>query len=513
MSLTAYRTPEPAARLLLNRFGGPLGRHASTVGSVVRGPGALMLIGTLSWLVLMLRQVPCRQSVAGQPVNTFYRLCYTDIPVLYQVRGLAEGQAVYTEVAWEYPVLTGWLVQLAAWLTNLLGVTAAPGLSAQQVLDNANIFFAVCSVLLFVCFLGTIELTRRMLPDHGWTAGLMLAASPVVMANGLINWDFLAVVLTAAAMFVWARGKPFWAGLLYGLAVAAKLYPLFILGPLVLLLVRARQLDALSRLLAGATAAWLAVNLPVWLVTPNGWLYFWSFNQQRGADLGSIWYVMSLGQIPVSNVNLWSMVFLVAACFGVAVLVFVAPRPPRVGQVAFIVVTLFLVLNKVYSPQYALWLLPLLVLARPQWRAWAVWTVGELVYFAAIWGHLAGTLRPGSGGADRVYWLAVFIRVVVQLWLVLGTIGDILRPHEDPVRAGGVGDPIGGVLDDRWLERVPQGGKAARHLPTPEPEPDEAVRARHSSSPAPEPEPGATPTRACRSLPLDDPDDPAEPDE
>lgn len=447
MNLTAHRTPEPAARVLLNRLGGPLGRHATTASSFFRGPAVLMLIGTVSWLILMLRQVPCRQTVAGRPVNTFYRLCYTDIPVLYQVRGLAEGQTVYTQVPWEYPVLTGGFVEVASRITSLLGVSAQRGLDSQQMLGNANLFFAVCAVALFGCFLGTIDLTRRMLPSDGWTAGLMIAASPVVIANGLINWDLFAVVLTAAAMYLWMRKRPLWSGLLYGLAIAAKLYPLFILGPLVLLLLRAGRLSALGRLLAGTAAAWLAVNLPVYLLTPAGWTYFWTFNADRGGDLGSGWYVLALNKTPIGNVNAWSLAFLMAACMGLAVLIFLAPRRPRVGQVAFVVVALFLMVNKVYSPQYALWLLPLLVLARPQWRSWAIWSISELAYFAAIWGHLAGTLHPGSGEPDRIYWLAVFLRIAVQAWLVWCVVIDMLRPEGDPLRADGCDDPLGGILD------------------------------------------------------------------
>ena len=86
--------------------------------------------------------------------------------------------------------------------------------------------------------------------------------------------------------------------------------------------------------------------------------------------------------------------------------------------------------NKVYSPQYVLWLLPFVVLARPRWRDWLVFTVGELVYFVAIWWHLGGLLSPGDGSADRVYWLAVLARLATQAWVV----GD-RRPRRPAARA------------------------------------------------------------------------------
>jgi hypothetical protein len=94
-----------------------------------------------------------------------------------------------------------------------------------------------------------------------------------------------------------------------------------------------------------------------------------------------------------------------------------------------------------------LWLLPFVVLARPRWRDWLVFTAGELIYFVAIWWHLAGVLSPADSSADRIYWLAVIIRLGTQLWVVALVVRDILRPAHDPVRRGGLDDPTGGVLD------------------------------------------------------------------
>jgi hypothetical protein len=66
----------------------------------------------------------------------------------------------------------------------------------------------------------------------------------------------------------------------------------------------------------------------------------------------------------------------------------------------------------------------------------------------AIWWHLAGVLSPGDSSADRIYWLAVIIRLGTQLWVAGLVVRDILRPVHDPVRAGGLDDPTGGVLDE-----------------------------------------------------------------
>ena len=115
--------------------------------------------------------------------------------------------------------------------------------------------------------------------------------------------------------------------------------------------------------------------------------------------------------------------------------------------------------------------LPLLALALPTWREWDVFNVAEVAYYFAIWGHLAGSLHPGDGGPDRVYWLAVFLRMGVSIWLMVVVVNDMLNPGEDPVREDGVDDPIGGPLDraaDAWsLRLVSSGAESPELRPSP----------------------------------------------
>ena len=130
-------------------------------------------------------------------------------------------------------------------------------------------------------------------------------------------------------------------------------------------------------------------------------------------------------------------------------LVLAAPVRPRVAQVAFLLVAGFLLLNKVWSPQYSLWLLPLAVLARPAWRSLLAWQATE----ALLWvPRMLWYIGTDNRGIDvGWFFLAVGIRDAVVVVLVALVVRDVLQPDRDVVRAGwrGVDDPAGGPLQWR----------------------------------------------------------------
>ncbi len=444
--------------LVSQRIGGPIGQHAG--GHRWWNPLRVALaVGTVVYLLGVVFRLPCRGGA-----DQFKYLCYSDIGLLYSGRGLRQGNTPFLDSGdypvLEYPVLTGWFLELERLITRALGGTQGSNLTDADQASSTLLFVDVNTVLLGALLLVAIWAQVRTVADRPWDA-MMLAASPCVAAASLINWDLLPIALTSLGMMFWARRKPGWAGVMLGLGMAAKLYPAFLLGPLLLLCLRSRRMGDFSTLLATFVVSWGVPNLPVLILAPDAWLSFWTFNSDRGGDLGSIWYVLSLAGHQVGDLNLVSAGLFAIGCLAIAVLIMVAPRRPRFGQVAFLVIAAFLLTNKVYSPQYVLWLLPLLILARPRWRDWLIFTAGELCYFVAIWWHLGGFLAPGDGADDRIYWLAVLTRLATQSWVVIMVVRDIWRPAQDPVRAQGVDDPAGGTLDGApdapWLRGVPSG--------------------------------------------------------
>jgi uncharacterized membrane protein len=191
------------------------------------------------------------------------------------------------------------------------------------------------------------------------------------------------------------------------------------------------------------------VNLPVALVWPAGWWEFFRLNQTRPADPDSIYYVLSWftgwpgfdgplapGQ-PPAVLNAVTVVLFAVCCAGVAVLTWYAPQPPRVSSLAFLVVAAFLLVNKVWSPQYSLWLVPLAVLALPRTRLLLAWmAIDALVWVPRMFFYLT----PAEMGLPPGWFLAtVLVRDAAVVGLVVLVVRSVLRPATDPVRV--TGDP------------------------------------------------------------------------
>jgi uncharacterized membrane protein len=429
-------------------------RVVASGSEVAGGPaGSRVLLGQTWWnvfrvLIVMtavaavvgyLTKAHCLLN--GWGAGKYTHLCYSDIPPLYTLRGLADGAIPYlsdvpADQVLEYPALTGVFVYLAARLTPA---------------GNTHWFFDVNVLLLFCCWLVAVLATAIAQRTRPWDAA-MVALAPGIILAGTINWDLLPAALVAVSLAFWSHNRPGWSGVFLGLGIAAKFYPLVLIGPMFLLCWRNRAWGAFGRYLSGAVVAWLLVNGPFMVLNYDGWVRFYAFSRERGEDFGSIWLALTTTghQVPAAALNTVATGLFLVAAVGIAVLVWRAPMTPRVAQVCFLVVAAFLLTNKVYSPQYVIWLIPLAALARPRWRDFLIWQTGEVVYFVAIWLYLAGLDGDGAKGLSKeAYAVGILIHVAATVWLCGMVVRDVLRPAHDPVRTDGAGvlDPLAGPLD------------------------------------------------------------------
>ncbi|MFI6765730.1 glycosyltransferase family 87 protein [Streptomyces sp. NPDC050355] len=433
--------------------GGPLGRRA-LLGTHWLTPVRVVALVAIGMFALgMVQKLPCYNGGWFFGATSQYtHACYSDIPHLYAGRGFADGLIPYFDRLpgdmeyLEYPVLTGVFMEVASWMTP----------SAGTIQDREQIYWLVNSGMLMVCAAVIAVCVARTHRRRPWD-GLLVALAPAFALTATINWDLLAIALTAGGMLMWSRSRPLKAGMLIGLATAAKLYPVLLLGPLLVLCWRAGAWRAFGKAAAGAVGAWLLVNLPVMITHDatgfhirEGWAKFYTFSQERPIDFGSIWLLISqrTGN-PLENANTYATLLMLVGCAAIGVLTLYAPRRPRFAQLAFLVVALFILTNKVYSPQYVLWLTPLAALARPRWRDFLIWQACEVMYFLGIWMYLAytGSGDKHQGLPPEGYQLAIALHLLGTLYLCAVVVRDILMPERDVVRRDGDDDPSGGVLD------------------------------------------------------------------
>lgn len=432
---------DPVVAGLSEAIGGPFGRRAAQPRRWWGPIRVALLVAVVVLALGLLADQPCRSTGWADRADRsmWTSLCYSDVAFLYRERGFADGLLAYRDSLLEYPVLTGAVMQVTAAVAGGL-YDAFGGGDLAPAFAESVIFFDLTAGLMALCALAVVVATARTVPRRPWD-GLLVAASPLLLLSAYVNWDLLAVLAMSLAILAWTRDRPVLAGVLIGLGTATKLYPALLLGVLVLVALRSPDRRAALRdtalAVVAAVVAWCAVNLPVAWWAPEGWREFFAFNAERAADFGSTWFAIGLlkpGLLPESVDDL-AVVSAAVLLVLIAALALTAPAAPRVTQLAFLAVAAFLLVNKVWSPQYSLWLLPLAVLARPRVRDLVVWQLAEGVYVLLLWRFLATLYDPSAPLlTNDQYALAILLRIAGLLWLVVMVVRDIRRPEDDPVR-------------------------------------------------------------------------------
>jgi hypothetical protein len=211
-----------------------------------------------------------------------------------------------------------------------------------------------------------------------------------------------------------------------------------LLGPLLVLCWRAGRWRQFGTALVGAVVAWLVVNLPVMLFAFDGWSKFYTFSQERGVDFGSFWLIWtqnSSNPPSTDSVNTMATLLMLVCCAGIAALALTAPRRPRFAQLAFLIVAAFILTNKVYSPQYGLWLLPWFALTAPGLGRFAAFAATDLAVFVTRFAFF-GQRDPQIGGwvdAVTIGWfqLALAARALVLVWYLAQWVRTPAAPGVD----------------------------------------------------------------------------------
>lgn len=339
-------------------------------------PGLLWMLARVVFLLIP----PASVMAGGHPDLTynpwaFAHYSYSDVVALYGSRHLFAHRIPYFQNTIEYPVILGLYMSLMAYFPGFGGYLAASvlGLMAAYLIA----FWALWS--------------RR-----GPLTALWFSLSPLLLTYGLLNWDLLGIATWGLGILAYEKGQYRASGLWLGAGVATKFFPIVAIPYLGAALWRAQkrgQRRYLKSFLTGAAITGVGINLPFALFAFPGWSYFFTYNSGRPPDPGIYQWLSHLHLLTIASTNLVSLLLTV---IGGAILLIAVLKGQLSGiWAAGAGLSWWILCNKVYSPQYMLW-----------------------VYYALLWMEVNPVkllLANFAGLFD--FWMAM-------RWLTLGSTGS-----------------------------------------------------------------------------------------
>ncbi len=232
---------------------------------------------------------------------------------------------------------------------------------------------------------------------------LLLAVGPITV----IRFDLLPAALIIAAIWAFIKSKNVLAWVFVALGVTAKLYPLIIAPAFGFYLLRNHQFRKLVNGILAFSTTMLAGNLPFFLMDPGNFINIITYHGQRGiqcestyASLVLIEQIMGGPTVKgIFNFGSWNVTSPLAdslakialpltavallAMYGIYVWILwkrtdktmylpsgIEPGIARliIGYVT-LSVAIFMAGNKVFSPQFLIWLIPTVPLLNRRWQA------------------------------------------------------------------------------------------------------------------------------------------------
>jgi len=356
----------------------------------------------------------------------FDRHPYGDVHLYaHYAHEMTSGRWPYRDFFDEYPVLA----QPLFFVVRLL-----PG----PFVTSFKWTMAICgaaAIVLLVELLVTVSASLFRIVVAAGVAGL----SPLLVGPVFINtYDLFPALLTAGAVLAFLRGRRTTTYVLLALAVAAKVYPLVLLP---LLLIEAWERggrEEVKRALGWFASVLVLVHLPFAIMGPGGLRFSYWVQLKRGLEVESLagGVLLVLDRLGLHHVTLRdeapgsrdavgsladalavvSSLVLAAAVLYVAWLYLRGHRRNWLVAAAA-AVTAFVAFNKVLSPQYTAWLVPLVPAAG---LAASVVLVAVLALTHLEWDRFAS----GHGSVEHwgqvlSWWILVRDLALVALFAVL----------------------------------------------------------------------------------------------
>lgn len=310
--------------------------------------------------------------------------CYTDIPIfwnshLFEVHIWPYKELKIPEIndlikPVEYPFMTGLIMWLLSYITPLTG-------------NSDGNFFIVNALFISLLFIASYFILNKI-KTKSFT---LLAASPALALSLFINWDMWVVFTLLLAVYFYDANKINRSSLFLAMSISFKFFPIAILPIVLILGLKTNQLKMALQYVTKVIMFFTLINLPAAIYNFDGWFYFYKFSSERSFGLGSIWEILDFGGSDFEPNNAIYMV----CTFGLFVLIsyyiFKFETRLKLSELGYFFIFAFVLFNKIYSPQYVIWLSFLAVLTIQTTRQkifFVIWQVTELIYHFAIWRFL-----------------------------------------------------------------------------------------------------------------------------
>jgi len=242
-----------------------------------------------------------------------------------------------------------------------------------------------------------------------YTIGL-LSLGPTVIDH----FDLAAAVLVLLAIWAFISGKNTLTWVLLALGTMIKIFPVIIVPILALYLLRRKDHFKLLKGGLAFTATLVAICLPCMLINIDGFVDSFTYHSERGLQaestyasillLGHTWDITTIETGLVAESGSWEILsstadFLASispliVLFSLALVYCVYSRREwidsshaegkshsRFVTFSLLAIIVFMLSNKVFSPQYIIWLYPLVPLISGRWRvfSWAIYAAVALM--------------------------------------------------------------------------------------------------------------------------------------
>jgi uncharacterized membrane protein len=234
----------------------------------------------------------------------------------------------------------------------------------------------------------------------------ILAIGPIIAQS----YDVFPAIIVLLSLYCFWIGKHKTSWGILALGVMTKIYPVAIAPIFLVYYIRNRQYKRIWSGILVFAASSLAIIVPFLIISPSSLLNLINYHAQRGIQIESIYsgFLIIVGKFglawpqPDFGAGSWNIVgpladtVVMISTFVLAFLLLMSYwfiysriKPGKsqlmeMGTYSLLVVAVILITSKVLSPQYLIWLFPLLPLlyGKQRYAIWAVFVViGALTYY------------------------------------------------------------------------------------------------------------------------------------